>query len=79
MIADVLKVPRRTVSFWLKDYANDIGDDIAKSNGNGKIGIYSNGNIKYPITLYPCQYEEAQKSKLLIHLHNVYIHTIFVY
>ncbi len=55
-IADTLKVPRRTISFWLKDIAKPIYNGIANihPNGNNK----TNG-LATSITLYPTTYENT--------------------
>ena len=57
-IADDLKVPRRTIAFWLDDIANGIGRDIAKLPANGNNGSYEHGKIKTrPIRLFPIRQE----------------------
>jgi site-specific DNA-methyltransferase (adenine-specific) len=59
-IADDLKVPKRTVGYWLKNIAHDMGNNVAQANDRGNGSIAELGNITpHPIRLFPCRYEEA--------------------
>ncbi len=55
-IAETLKVPRRTVSFWLGNIAKPVASDIAKAHLNGNNGT---SGLATSITLYRAKYEEA--------------------
>ncbi len=58
-IADLLKKPRTTIEYWLKDIRQDMSGEIVKAISYDEI---RKANLTNSITLFPCQYEKVDGS-----------------